>query len=278
MDRNPLQQYFRQPAIFIRLPSQGKFYPEGALAMPANGEIGVLPMTTMDEITYRTPDALFNGSAVADVIESCVPAIRDGWAVPSMDVDTLLVSIRIATYGHDMDITTQCPACEATGDYTIDLRRVMDQIESPDYDHVIQLGDLEIHFRPMSYQQLNQNSLAQFEEQKTLQMMQGDDVSDDQRIRNLSSMLKKITAATARALSENISYIKTPQTVVDDQGQILEWLTNSDRATFNQVRDHIIKLKQSGELKPVHIKCDECGHEHDQSYTLDLGNFFVRGS
>ena len=87
MDNNPLKQYFRQPAIFIQLPSQGKFYKDGALVPTANGEYPVLPMTTLDEITYRTPDALFNGTAVANVIESCVPNIRDAWAMPGMDVD-----------------------------------------------------------------------------------------------------------------------------------------------------------------------------------------------
>ena len=55
---NPLKQYFRQPAIYIRLPSQGKNYPEGSLNMPPTGELAVYPMTAIDEITYRTPDAL----------------------------------------------------------------------------------------------------------------------------------------------------------------------------------------------------------------------------
>lgn len=278
MDRNPLQQYFRQPAVYIRLPSEGKFYPAGSIEIPANGELGVLPMTTMDEITYRTPDALFNGSAVTAVIQSCVPSIRDAWAVPSMDVDTILVAIRIATYGHAMDITTQCPNCSAAGDYTIDLRQVMDQVKSPDYVKILLLGDLELHFRPMNYQQMNANSLTQFEEQKSLQMLQDESIPEDQRIRTLGTMLKKITSATARALSENIEYIQTPQTMVEDQDQIFEWLTNSDRNTFDRVKNHIINLKASGELKPVHIKCDECAHEHDQAFTLDLGNFFEQGS
>lgn len=278
MDRNPLQQYFRQPAVYIRLPSEGKFYPPGAVEIPANGELGVLPMTTMDEITYRTPDALFNGSAVTAVIQSCVPDIKDAWAVPSMDVDTILVAIRIATYGHDMDITTQCPKCAAAGEYTIDLRRVMDQIKSPDYNKVLRLGDLELHFRPMSYQQMNANSLIQFEEQKSIQMLQDESISEDQRIRTLSDMLKKITSATARALGENIAFIQTPQTQVEDQAQIFEWLTNSDRDTFTRVKEHILTLKASGELKPVHIQCDECSHEHEQAFTLDLTSFFEQGS
>ena len=44
-ENNPLQKYFRQPAIYVKLPSDGKFYPEGTLEMPVNKEIPIYPMT-----------------------------------------------------------------------------------------------------------------------------------------------------------------------------------------------------------------------------------------
>ena len=69
---NPLTQYFRQPAIYVKLPSNGNFYPESSIDLAVNGEYPVLPMTAIDEITYRTPDALFNGQAVVSVIQSCL--------------------------------------------------------------------------------------------------------------------------------------------------------------------------------------------------------------
>ena len=103
---NPLQQFFRQPALYIRLPSEGRQWPPGSINMPPNQEIPVLPMNAIDEITYRTPDALFNGSATVNVIQSCIPNIRDAWAVPVSDLDAILVAIRIASYGHSMDIET----------------------------------------------------------------------------------------------------------------------------------------------------------------------------
>lgn len=67
---NPLKQFFRQPAIYLRLPSNGDFWPDGAVDVPHNRELPVYPMTALDEITYRTPDALFNGQAVVTVIQS----------------------------------------------------------------------------------------------------------------------------------------------------------------------------------------------------------------
>jgi len=71
MDNNPLKAYFRRPAIYLKLPSEGKYYPQGSVDIPVNGEVAVYPMTAVDEITTKTPDALFNGSAVVEIIKSC---------------------------------------------------------------------------------------------------------------------------------------------------------------------------------------------------------------
>jgi hypothetical protein len=278
MESNPLKKYFRQPAIYIRLPSQGQFYPDGALAATTNNEYPVLPMTTLDEITYRTPDALFNGQAVCSVIESCVPNIRDAWSMPSMDIDTVLVAIRIATYGHELEISTRCPKCEHESDFGLDLRTVMDKVKSPDYTQPMVMGDLTINFRPMSYKELNDNSMRQFEEQKTLQMMQESQDGEEEKLRQLSEILKKITQVTTKALAQNILSVQTTQCTVHEQEHISEWLSNCDRATFSRIRDHIIATKQSGEVPPLKIKCTNCANEFDQIFTLDMSNFFVDAS
>lgn len=46
-NNNPLKQYFRRPAVYIKLPSNGKNYTEGSLDMPENGELPVYPMTAI---------------------------------------------------------------------------------------------------------------------------------------------------------------------------------------------------------------------------------------
>ena len=120
---NPLQQFFRQPAIYIRLPSDGQHWPPGSLNMPANHELPVYPMTAIDEITYRTPDALFNGQSTISVIQSCVPNIKNAWHMPGIDLNSVLIAIRVASYGHNMEVDSSCPSCESLGEYVTDLRR-----------------------------------------------------------------------------------------------------------------------------------------------------------
>ena len=278
METNPLKQYFRQPSIYIQLPSGGRFYQEGSLEPTANNEYPVLPMTTLDEITYRTPDALFNGNAVNSVIESCIPNIKHAWGMPAMDIDTVLIAIRIATYGHEMDINTTCPGCENEDEYGVDLRTVMETIGRPDYTSGIDVGELKVFLKPMSYQQINENSMAQFADQKTMAMLQQAGAEDETRLKEIGDMLKKITMFTTQALAQSIAMVQTPQVRVVEQEHINEWLANCDRKVFAVIRDQIIKIKKQAEMQPLHIKCTSCGNDYDQQFTLDMSNFFGAAS
>lgn len=275
---NPLKQYFRQPAIYIKLPSQGNNYPAGSLTMPPTGELPVYAMTAIDEITYRTPDALYNGQATVNVIQSCIPDIKDGWGIPSADVDTLLVAIRIASYGHDMDFNTQCPACNHESERTLDLRTVLDSIKAPDYSKSLTWGDMEIYFKPLSYKNLNDNNQMQFENQKLLQILPDSAVPDSEKMTALSAALRKITDITVSSLAQSIAAVKTPQALVSEPGFIDEFLKNCDRALFNQIRDRIIELKVQSEMQPLKLVCTECNHEYEQSITLDMASFFASAS
>jgi Zn finger protein HypA/HybF involved in hydrogenase expression len=277
MNTNPLRQFFRQPAIHIRLPSQGRYYPTGVLVETANGEYPVLPMTTMDEITYRTPDALFNGSAVATVIQSCVPAIRDAWQMPNLDLDTVLIAVRIASYGHNLDLGSKCPSCGNEADYTIDLRSALERIGSNMYDKPLTVGDLEFQFQPLTYRQVNANNMAQFEEQKRMQALERAE-NDEQRASIMSDLLRRLTDVTTDAVAHSIASITAGDVTVTDAANIREYLANCDRAAFNTVKEHVIQCKAASEVKPIRLKCTNCGHEYEQSFTLDMSNFFADAS
>lgn len=277
LPNNPLTQYFRQPAVYIRLPSGGKFYPPGSLQMPPNNELPVLPMTSVDEITYRTPDALFNGTATVNVIKSCVPSIRDPWVMPSTDIDAVLVGIRIASYGHEMEIGTTCPACNEADEISVDLRRVNDMISAGNYDQVLNIGDLEIYFKPITYRTVNQNNQVQLEQQQAMQLINSD-ADEKIKIDQLNKSIAVINETTLNTVAQSIAAIKTPQAMVTETEFIVDFLKNCDSKKFNQLRDYVIGLKQASEVKPLDLTCKECNHKYKQAFTLDLSSFFEDAS
>jgi Asp-tRNA(Asn)/Glu-tRNA(Gln) amidotransferase C subunit len=275
---NPLQRFFRQPAIYLRLPSQGRTWPAGTLDLPVNGELPVLPMTAMDEITYRTPDALFNGEAVVSVIQSCLPNVIDAWAAPSTDVDAMLIAIRIASYGHSMDIATQCPACETEAEFGLDLRTVIDRLAAGDYSQPLMMGDLEIYFRPLCYREMTDNNNLQFEQQKTLNLLADAEAEESAKIEQINAMMRRIMEITVTTMAQSIQQIRVREDVVTDQQQIQEFITNCDRAVFGRIKDHVIALRANSELRPLDLTCGKCSHQYQQAFTVDMSRFFESDS
>jgi hypothetical protein len=275
---NPLRQFFRQPAIYLRLPSEGQYWPQGSLEMPPNREIPVYPMTAIDEITYRTPDALFNGQAVINVIQSCIPAIRDAWKMPNIDINSVLIAIRIASYGHDLELGSVCPACSEASDYTLDLRSVLDRVRVPKYQAELDQGDLKIVFQPLSYERQNYHSQQQFDKQRLLNSITQSDLSEEEKMTKISAVLQEITALTVSVLAGSIQGIKTPEVFVTEIEMITEFLQNCDRKIFNQIKDQVVELRQTSELQPVQIKCNACENEYEQPLNLDMSDFFEPAS
>jgi hypothetical protein len=275
---NPLKQYFRQPAIYLRLPTGGKYWPPGSIELTHNGEFPVYPMTAIDEITYRTPDALFNGQAVATVIQSCIPNVKNAWHAPTADINSMLVAIRLASYGHELEINSTCPSCETADDYAIDLRNVLDQLKLPDFESVMQYGDLEISFAPISYQNQNLSSQSQFDEQRRIKSITDSDLPEEEKIKQLNDAMRRITELTIDALKWSIAGIRAPNAIVSETEHIQEFLLNCDRKLFNRIRDHVIDLRQISELKPLDIVCDNCKHQYKQTVTLDMTSFFEPAS
>jgi len=275
---NPLKQIFRQPAIHLRLPSQGEFWPAGSLNYPVTKELPVYPMTAIDEITYRTPDTLYNGQAVINVIQSCIPDIRNAWQMPVTDLNAVLVAIRIASYGHSMEIMSTCPACNTDTEYTLDLRTVLDKLKSGDFTQEIKHGDLSIAFRPMTYEHQNISNQNQFEQQKRIQVVQTSDLSDAEKITELNNSLQKITELTMEALKWSIASIRTPHALVTEPEYIHEFINNCDRSLFNTLKDHIIGLREGSEIEPINMECPECHHKYRQQLTMDQTSFFADAS
>ena len=275
---NPLTRYFRQPTIFLRLPSNGQHYGPNDLDMPENGELPVYPMTVRDEILNKTPDALFNGSSVISLIQSCIPNVKNAWAVPSIDLDAILIAIKIATYGKDIDVTGSCAHCQETSEYVIDLNHQLAMIGRSEYQKSTVIGNFEIMFRPLTYKEINETNQDHFNEQKLAEIMPTADLTNADRLQQINDLILKVTEGTIKALSRSIGSIRTDDVIVDDESQILEFLTNCSSQIFNAIKDAAIAKRSASNLKPLKLTCSHCSKDYEQPLVLDLSNFFGRSS
>jgi hypothetical protein len=280
---NPLAKHFRQPAIYVKLPSNGRFWAEGSLELPVSGEIPVYPMTARDEITIRTPDALLNGQGVVDVIQSCIPNIKDAWKMPATDVDAALIAMRIASYGHKMDFSNKCPHCDEEHDYALDLRHMLGTISSPDYDNKhLDLEVIKIKFRPQKYWEVNHSNKTAFEVRKLQLALANlpDSEEDEEKTHAVTEQLKRVNTINHNIMAKSTEYVEIVESGqrVEDPEQIEEFYGQIGRAMFEKIQDEITNIQKEGAVKPVSVNCLSCQKDMEITILFDYANFFVVGS
>ena len=278
---NPLQKYFRQPKIYLSLPSNGKYYPAGSLEISENGEYPVFPMTARDEIMIKTPDALLNGQATASVITSCIPAIKDPFNMPSMDLDACLIAIRIATYGEMMEVSIKVPVTGEDKEFDLDLRIMLDQFSNVDYNSAIELDGMIVNLRPLTYGEFTETSRKTFDEQRIFNVINDSDIAEGDKLATFTESFKKLTDLTILTLEKSIASIEVGDDVVTDQAHIKEFIANTDKGLFESVTNHIEEQRTKFEVKPLVVDATpeeiEAGvpETYEVPVTFDQSSFFV---
>jgi hypothetical protein len=272
---NPLANHFRQIAIYLKLPSGGKYWAPNTINLTANGEVGVMPMTAKDEILLKTPDALMNGQGIVDVIQSCIPQIKNAWAIPTIDVDAILIAIRIATYGEEMSVDSVCPKCKTESRHGVNLNTMLLSIRSPDYKKTAIIDGLTFGFKPQNYTQSNKNSLNNFEEQKIIQLLNNEDIQAEVRKAQFDIHLNKIIENSINILAQSTEFIITEDgTEVRDINFIKDFYTNANNQVIKKIREKLTEITDSSSLKPVRVQCESCENQYDIGITFDYANFF----
>ena len=229
----------------------------------------------------KTPDALLNGQATVDVIQSCMPNIKDAWKVPSIDLDAILVAIRMATYGEMLDVTTVIPGLEEEKSYEADLRVVLDKLLNATFDPVCKVNDdLELRLRPLTYQEFTKNSIRSTEEQRIIRIVNDDSMDDDDKLTKFAASFRKLTEITINMVSKGIESVITAEGVVTDPEFIQEFVDNADKEILKSIIAHLDVQKQKFNIEPFKVQSTpeevEAGAPpmFEVPITLDGSNFF----
>lgn len=275
---NPLAGRFRAPKLYVNLPSGGKWWPEGSIQIPANGEIPVYAMRNQDEVALKTPDALMNGAATVQVVHSCMPNVQDAWKMPILDLDYILIAIRIASYGNDMDFTAVCPACKTRNERTAELNQLLDSFRS-DIETRVEIDQgLIVNLKPIDYTDFTKLGQKTYEQQKIYQAVLDDQIPEEEKPRIIREGFEKVRALEVDITLGSIESVElTDENItVTDRSHILEYLNMVDSQKFNRIHDVAKKNKENSGTPPLMIKCEneECGHEWENNLTFDLSHFF----
>ena len=225
---NPLFKHFRQPAIYLKLPSQGR----------------------------------------------CCPNIKNAWKTPAADLDAILIAIRLASYGSDMDIETTCPKCNEENSNVIDLTVLLDNYKMPHYTSTA-IEDLTFNFKPQAYETINNNNMMVFEQQKLLDTISRSDLPDEEKTKQFNLIFPKLTEMNVMSLVFCIESIVTDDDKeVTESKYIKEFVENCDRKVYSAIKDKIETIAKSTKPESLNITCPECQETYMSELSFDNANFF----
>lgn len=275
---NPLIQYNKRPARYIKLPSGGQCYSK-PIDLSDSGEIAVYPMTAKDEILLKSPDALLNGEALKQVFRTCVPGIPDPNEVPAIDIDAIMVGIRMSTYGDFMETEFVCPDCvpAVKNPVNVNLGNLLDTTVFYTGSKMVELSSgIKVTVKPYTLSAQNKVSIAGFEEMAKGQQIEKDVQDQLQKIRFAGGSFTRLLDATLDLISSAVEKVETPdRQEFNDRTMIREWLTTISKPEFDLIDKTLKSLMDAGVDTTIKFTCSSCKVEHTTDLPMNPSDFFA---
>jgi hypothetical protein len=275
-ESNPLSKYFRKPSIYVQIPTGGKFNPE--IDKTVLDEIGILPMTAIDEISMQNPDELLNGEALVNLIKSCVPSIPEPRNLCNIDAELLYIAIKYATYGKNIEHLHTCTECKEQVEYNIDINNILDRFPEVDLIDPIEYEDLKIYVHPPKLESLTRLALIDVEQARILSSIRATAESEEggeiEMARQFAISFRKVSKQNVDLLISSINRIETPNETVTDETSIMEFMNNIPANIVKKVNDRILTVNpKPDDISTFEFSCEKCGSKEKVTFELNPVNF-----
>lgn len=284
MTDNPLKQYFRQPSLYLRLPTQGRWYTPQDVSMSRDSEVSVYGLSALDDIMLNTPDAMLNGLALERVITNCVPDVRNVKHLFVPDLEAIFLGMKIATNDGKFELERNCPSCKHENNFEVNCNSLLDTMSYiEESDTVLEIDDqLVVNVKPYTFEMRQMFIQKQFEEDRVLKAIdeQNKDLDEFDKARIIAESVEKLSRITFELVSLSIEsvHIKPQGVTVTDPVQITEWLININKSQADTIIGAVNALNDIGPNKIVKAECTKCNHKWDETLNFDPISFFGRSS
>lgn len=273
---NPLISAYRKPTLYVSLPSGGNYY-EPKPKLSVDNELAIYAMTARDELISKTPDALFNGEATTALIRSCCPDIDVPNQIPINDLIVILLGIRQASYGRNLDVDVKCPECEEMNMLSLDGQKLLGAFNSKEQNNKIKLDNkFTVHVKPYNLEDRTLLQIQQVKQKKLIDNLTSSELDEDERAEMFGRTFVDIAELTIELIANCIYAVKAPESEeITDCDMIKEWLQSITKTDYDVIRERVEELSDSGFDTKFKAQCQSCKHEWETEIDLDVANFFV---
>ncbi len=271
-----LQDFYRHKEIYIKLPTEGKWYTSQTNLNDQN-EIGIKPMSFKDEMLLNIPDSIYNGESLFEILKSILPDMENPYEILMPDVDIVLLASRINSNDGELSVDAKCPHCDTQEQYSIKIINILNQIKVINPIELELDNGLIISFKPNSLRSVTTNQIKITEMSSILSTFNKDDDKETQH-KIFSESLEKTAAANLVLIADTIEYVLLPSgDKITDLQAILDWISNSDSNTVKKLQNMSNQINQNGIDKNFKFECsnEECGKEFRSPVEFNPTFFFT---
>lgn len=306
----------RQTALTTKLPFGKHWYKNNQINFGLNDEISILPMTHKDEMLIHNPDALLTNNAIADIIKSCVPNINTVEKIYMPDVEALLVAIKIASSGNDIEVSVPCPNCLKIFNETkeedrkllitekkisiepqtfiFDARTCLETMNIKNNEYKLELPNgVILYLQPITLEDNANYELLRFKLKSTLNQLIRNQIKNKNEFaldadmwqaqrdidENFRLTLLELDDVATKCIASSINYLTFKDEVIDDKNTIEQFLLNIPANYFSDIQQLVNKINESALNKTYQCQCRYCKHEWEENnIEFNYSNFFAPGS
>ena len=271
-----LQDFYRHKEIYIKLPTEGKWYTSQTNLNDQN-EIGIRPLSFKDEMLLSIPDSIYNGQSLFEILKSILPDMENPYEILMPDVDVVLLASRINSNEGELSAEATCTHCGTQEQYNIKIVNVLNQIKVINPIELELDNGLIISFKPNSLRSVTTNQIKITEMSSILSTFNKDDDKETQH-KLVSESLEKTAAANLVLIADTIEYVLLPSgDKITDLQAILDWISNSDSNTVKKLQNMSNQINQNGLNKNFKFECsnEQCGKEFTSPVEFNPTFFFT---
>ena len=276
---NPLQGYLRSPKLYVLIPSGGKFSNIESIS-DVSQELPIYPLTSMDETLLRNPDALLNGESMTKVITSCT-GIQNAYELTANDVDVILLAIRYATYGNDLEISTPCPECSNTVETVVEIEPILESITVLEDSYKVTLdNNLQCWLKPYTLRDSQKAALSAFRETSELNTLINAEADEISKLITFNKSFQAMADLNIEILSNAVIKVVIPETedteeiTVTNNNYIEEWVRGISKQHADVIIDELNIINELGIEREVDATCEKCNNEFKAKIEFNPSNFF----
>lgn len=271
-NNNPLLERLNKlPGITVRMPSKGLFYKNNELDDSVHdGEVVVHPMTLTDELVMKSPDMLFQGTAIDSVFKRCIPQIKKPLELLMGDIDYLLTQLRRVSYGATIPFVYECD-CMKKEEHVKKAEKLK---LAGELEYQIPISDLIATTKELTPSDFHQYKVSLDNGQTiTLRPLRFCDFLKMQQINDNDEALDR--NKLEEMVVDNLTSITISVDEISDPEQIREWYKVLPRLYTEKITNKLKELSTWGIDFKYSIVCKVCKEKKDITTQLNPVYFFT---